>query len=186
MSLIKLRELVAPPPQPLEVGDLAEWPTVEQRLGLPLPSDYRDFILTYGTGKFANFYCVYNPFSISEWVNLHSSIERLCKIERELKRDWPNTVPYQIFPDRPGLLPWGCDDNGNYYYWVTEGVPDSWHVVSNEVRGEGYREYGRCMSGFFCDVLTGKIQALAGDYPQKEDRVFEPFDVRMPRSRRMQ
>jgi len=177
MSLLKLKELVAPPPRPFEAGSLAEWPAVEQKLGLSLPVEYRDFILTYGTGQFANFYLIYNPFSVSEWVNLHTCVERLCNTAREFKRDWPETIPYQIFPDRRGLLPWGGDDNGNYYYWLTEGPPDSWQVVSDEGRGEGFREYGRCMTDFLCEILTGKIQALAGEYPRNKDRVFRPFGV---------
>jgi len=177
MPLLELKKLVHPPLRPLEAGSLAEWPAVEQKLGLALPTDYRDFILTYGTGQFANFYMAFNPFSVSKWVNLHSSIERVWKAEREFKREWPQMVPYAIFPDCPGLLPWGRDDNGNEYYWFTEGEPDSWQVISNEGRGEGYREYGRCMTDFLCEILTGQIEALAGDYPSEEDRVFQPFDV---------
>jgi hypothetical protein len=171
----KIKELVPPPIRPFELGSLEQWQTVEQKLGLSLPSDYRDFVLTYGTRSFARFYTIYNPFSSSEWANLHICIERLCKIAREFKRDWPETVPYQIYPDRPGLLPWGGDDNGNYYYWVTDGPPDTWQVVSDEVRGEGFREYGRSMTDFLSEVLTGKIQALAGDYPRDEHRIFKPW-----------
>jgi SUKH superfamily protein len=177
VSLLQLKQLITPPPRPLEAGSLAEWSAVEQKLGLSLPVEYRDFILTYGTGQFANFYLIYNPFSVSEWVNLHACVERVCKMEREFKREWPEMVPYKIFPDGPGLLPWGSDDNGNYYYWLTEGPADSWQVVSNESRGEGFREYGRCMTDFLCGILTGEIEALAGDYPESKDRMFKPIDV---------
>jgi hypothetical protein len=177
MSLSQLKQLVAPPSRPLETGSLREWPSVEQKLGILLPIDYRDFILTYGTGHFANFYGIYNPFCVSEWMNLQACVERVCKSEREFKRNWPHLVPYNIFPERSGLLPWGADDNGNYYFWLTDGPADSWMVVSNEVRGEDFREYGRSMTDFLYGVLTGKIDALAGSYPQKEDCVFTPWDA---------
>lgn len=177
MSLSNLKELVAPPTQPIEAGSLNQWNTVEERLGLSLPSDYRDFILAYGTGQFARFYLVFNPFSISEWVNLFTCVKRLCNAESEIKRHWPDTVPYRIYPERPGLLPWGCDENGNYYFWLTAGPADTWQVISDEVRGEGFREYGRCMTDFLHDVLSGKTKALAGDFPQDDDRIFEPLDV---------
>jgi hypothetical protein len=177
MSLAQLKRLVPPPRQPREAGSLAEWPAVEQKLGIALPTDYRDFILTYGTGQFANFYNIYNPFSVSEWINLRACVERVCKAEREFKREWPDTVPYKIFPEQLGLLPWGGDDNGNYYFWLTDGPADSWMVVSNEERGEGFREYGRCMTDFLFEILTGKIDILAGDSLRDEDRVFTPWDV---------
>ena len=166
MSIHKLKSLVPPPTRLFEVGNIDQWQAVEQKLGLVLPADYRDFVFTYGTGLFAEFYRVYNPFAVDEWMNLSASIERDCGWVRETKRDSPSRVPYPIFPEPSGLLPWGNDENGNYYYWITSGSPDSWLVVSDELRGEGFREYGRCMTDFLCEVLTGKIEALAGDYPQ--------------------
>jgi hypothetical protein len=106
---------------------------------------------------------------------LHPSIQRTCAGIEEIKRAWPAHVPYAIYPSVPGLLPWGNDENGNDYYWLTNGSPDVWSVVSDEGRGEGFREYGCTMTEFLVSVLNGKIQALAGDYPTAEDRVFEPW-----------
>jgi hypothetical protein len=177
MSIGKLNALVPPPVRPSEAGSLEQWRVVEQRLGLALPSDYREFIFAYGTGRFAQFYRVYNPFSASEWMSLFPSVDRVCKAAREIKRDWPEDVPYPIYPERPGLLPWANDENGNDYYWLTDGPPDTWQVYSDEVRAEGFRQYGRCMTDFLCEVLTGKIQALAGDYPRDSHRVFETWSV---------
>jgi hypothetical protein len=84
-------------------------------------------------------------------------------------------VPYPIYPDQPGLLPWGNDENGNDYYWFTEGAPNTWRVLSDEGRGEGFREYGCTMTEFLTKVLLGEFKALAGDYPRHENRVFEPY-----------
>jgi len=178
MSLSQLKLLVRPPLRPFEMGSLEDWPAVEQKLGIALPAEYRDFILTYGTGRFASFYLVYNPFSVCKWLNLHQQVEQLCQQEREFKKEFPSAIPYKLFPDRPGLLPWAGDENGNYYYWLTEGPPDSWLVISQEGRGEGFREYGRCMTDFFCDVFTGKIDALCGEYPKPEHLVFKLIDSR--------
>ena len=175
MSIHQLKSLVPPPIRPFEVGSIEQWQAIEQNLGLVLPADYRDFVFTYGTGLFAQLYRVYNPFSTNDWMNLSTSIGRDCGWIRETKRDWPNRVPYPIFPESSGLLPWGNDENGNHYYWITSGSPDSWLVVSDELRGEGFREYGKCMTDFLCEVLTGKIEALAGDYPRDENLVFKPF-----------
>jgi hypothetical protein len=175
MSIERLIALVPPPARPFEVGSVEEWRMVEQKLGTPLPSDFRSFVLTYGSGLFAQFYRVYNPFAASEFTALAPSVERVCAAVRETKRDWPDSVPYRVYPDSPGLLPWGNDENGNDYYWLTEGPPDSWLVLSDEGRGEGFREYGRCMTDFLAEVLLGKIEALAGDYPRDENRVFEAW-----------
>lgn len=39
-----------PPSQPSETGSAEEWSSVEALLGLILPSDYKAYITTYGTG----------------------------------------------------------------------------------------------------------------------------------------
>jgi SMI1-KNR4 cell-wall len=175
MSIETLKKLVPPPPRPSEVGTIEEWQAVERQLGLVLPSDYRGFVFTYGSGLFAGFYRVYNPFAASKYSALYSSIERVCSGEREFKRDWPERVPYSIYPEQPGILPWGNDENGNNYYWLTDGSPDTWAVLSDEVRGEGFREYGCTMTEFLTNVLEYRCKALAGDYPTDKDRVFKAW-----------
>jgi hypothetical protein len=175
MPIEPLKKIVPPPAQPSEVGSLQQWQTVEHQLGLVLPADYRDFVFSYGSGLFAQFYRVYNPFASSEYTALHASVHRVCGAAREFKRDWPDRVPYPIYPDQPGLLPWGNDENGNDYYWFTEGAPDTWRVLSDEGRGEGFREYGCTMTEFLTKVLLGEFEALAGDYPRDENRVFEAW-----------
>jgi hypothetical protein len=177
MPIDRLTALVPVPARPSEVGTLDQWRSIERELGTPLPSDYREFVFNYGSGLFAQFYRVYNPFAKSEYTALLTSVKRISNAVREIKRDWPDQVPYKIHPEKPGLLPWGNDENGNDYYWLTDGPPDSWLVLSDEVRGEGFREYGRCMTDFLSDVLLGKIKALAGDFPTEEHRVFEAWKL---------
>src|ERR1043166_334357 len=175
MSVLKLKKLVPPPSRPFELGTIEQWTSVESKLGLSLPCDYRDFVLTYGTGLFAGFYIIYSPFTVIKAANLCAQIETVCQQDRDFKRDFPEAVPYQIYPERPGLLPWGGDENGNYYYWLTDGAPDSWKVISDEVRGDSFQEHGCCMTDFLYDVLTGKIEALAGDYPNDQYLHFESW-----------
>lgn len=38
-------------------------------------------------------------------------------------------MPYALFPEPGGLLVWGVTDNGDEFYWLTEGAPDDWTVV---------------------------------------------------------
>jgi hypothetical protein len=177
MPIEMLRQIVPPPDRPSEVGSADEWEVVERALGLGLPSDYRDFVFTYGSGLFARFYRIYNPFAVSKYTAFYPSVERVCAAARELKREWPREIPYPIYPEQPGLLPWGNDENGNNYYWLTDGAPDSWLILSDEVRGEGFKEHKCTMTEFLTKILLGELPALAGDYPSEEDRVFEAWPV---------
>jgi hypothetical protein len=174
MSIAHLKRLVRPPALPTDVGSLADWRLCEQRLGVILPSDYRDFIFTYGTGLFARFFRVYSPFANGA-MSLYSSVQDTCKWRRETKRDFPDRVPYPIYPERPGILPWGNDENGHDYYWLTRGKPDDWIVLADEVRGGGFSEHDCSMTEYLAGVLLGPIEPLAGDPFTEEDRTFKPF-----------
>jgi hypothetical protein len=179
MSIAELKKLVPPPAKPFEVGTLAQWRKLEERLGVKLPRDYREFVFAYGSGLFAGLYRVYNPFAASPYLALLPSVERVCGIEREGKsHSGEKYFPSPIYPEPGGLLPWGNDENGNDYYWRTEGPPTRWIVVQNNNRGEGLRVQPYSMTGFLVGILRRKIRALASGYPRKEDYRFEPWDTR--------
>ena len=172
MAIDGITSLIAPPPVPKQVGTVADWQVVERELGIVLPSDYRDFILSYGTGQLANLYSVWNPFRGSEFIE---QVRLVCRCEQEFQKQFPHRCPYAIHPQRPGFLPWGTDENGNYYGWLTEGPSDKWPVLSNNVRGHGYKLYRLTMTEYFAAVLRGEILPLASDYPCSDDLVFTPW-----------
>jgi hypothetical protein len=165
---------VPPPGKPVDVGSLEDWRAAERELGLALPSDYRDFIFTYGTGLFARFFRLYNPFATGA-MGLLPSVQETCEWRRRTKRDFPERVPYPIYPESPGILPWGNDENGHDYYWFTQGAPDQWTVLSDNVRGSGFAEHRCSLTEYLTGILLGRIKPLAADCFTEEDRVFKPF-----------
>src|SRR5947208_2488396 len=52
MTLEELMTIVVPPHHPRDAGDFAAWTAAEERLGTRLPTDFRDFVLRYGSGAF--------------------------------------------------------------------------------------------------------------------------------------
>ena len=175
MSLDKLRRLIPPPANPADVGTRTQWTAIEKDLGTQLPEDYKSFIDQYGSGEFAGFYVVYNPFSADPNGNLVDGFHRLSKQYAQDHEVDPDRYPFAFFPDKPGLIPWGHDTNGNYYFWLAEGDPETWVVVSDETRGDGFARYKMSFGKFLEGVLTKKIKPLAGNYPRKENFKFEPF-----------
>jgi hypothetical protein len=177
MSISELIKLVPPPPKPFEVGTLGQWREIEERLGVKLPRDYREFVFAYGSGLFAGLYRVYNPFAASEYIALLPQGKRVCDMNRECQRSSPERFPYPYYPEPGGLLPWGNDENGNDYYWLTEGLPTKWVVVQDNNRGEGIRVQPYSMTGFLVGILSRKIKPLASGYPRKSVFKFEPWDT---------
>ena len=48
---------------------------------------------------------------------------------RETKDDYPDEVPYPLFPDSGGLYPFGIDGNGNTFLWKTEANANKWAIT---------------------------------------------------------
>ena len=143
--------------------------------GGQLPTDYHEFVDAYGSGLFANFYRVNNPFSADEYLALVPASNSWAQMLREEKENDEDAVPFPIFPEAGGVLHWANDENGNTYYWQTVGLPDKWTVVQRQERGTGFKEHKYSMSGFLTGVLTKKIKALASGYPNKDSLMFAQY-----------
>ena len=57
-------------------------------------------------------------------------------------------VPYPVYPEPGGLLPWGGIRDGGYAFWLTgPGEPVGWPVVlASEKCGHWTGSAGRCAS----------------------------------------
>src|SRR5215216_123968 len=95
-SLNVLTTLMPPPPTPSEPPNEGGWQSVEARLGMELPEDYKQFITHYGTGAVDTFLWVLNPFSTNTHLNLFDEGRVKLEALRELRYE---TIPYPLYPD---------------------------------------------------------------------------------------
>ena len=84
MPIDDLLSVVSPPAHPIEAGNLLDWEIVENRLGLPLPRDFADFGIRYGSGFFLDpgrlKIDIANPFSSRYFEQMESD----CAFFREI------------------------------------------------------------------------------------------------------
>ena len=174
--LEKLIAIVPPPLQPVDAGTPEQWEAVEQELGTALPQDYKWLVNIYGVGWFANWICVYSPFSTSKlgfpliqpglwlWIGKVGTFPEYHH-------------PFPVFPTQGGLLPWGTDDNAGPFCWLTEGEPADWTIVNLDNHySEAYRQVSTNLTGLLAGWFSGEI---TGDwYPEDvfpmDRRVFTP------------
>jgi hypothetical protein len=142
------------------------WRSVEKELGLPLPSDYKRFIDTYGTGLICGkgmdfgYLGVWNYRDRSEASPLSQSISSVIR-EYEDARSKGYDSPCLFYPDSGGLLPFANTASGDYFNWTTSRSPDQWDVVFYHFdRAEMVSLKGHSFIQVFVDLLTHKSSLM--------------------------
>jgi uncharacterized protein (TIGR02996 family) len=163
--LAELRVAVPPPLAP--VRPRGRWAAVEKSLGLWLPADYKAFLDVYGVGMINHLIEIDHPFTCKGdlregWLNGRLSYQT----RREIAE-----VPYPIFPDAGGLLPFGSLGDFDVLGWLTAGLPHEWPFVYYSEEGCVQRE-GLSAVGFLLEAVTGR-SALLNQFGLNE--LFKPF-----------
>ncbi len=168
-ALESLRNLMAPPANPSDLPNEGGWPSVELRLGIKLPEDYKKFVACYGTGAVDNFLWVLNPFSQNENLNLIKQAKAQLDAQRQLSEEFGIKCPYALYPDENGLFPWAISDNGDVLYWLCKGPPSSWLIVVNESRGPRWREYKISTCQFLAALVARElvVDVFPEDFPSE-------------------
>src|SRR5262249_44977111 len=74
---------------------------------------------------------------------------------RKLRQTTEPDMPYPIFPEPGGVIPWGVTDNGDVCYWKTGlADPNTWTVVVNESRGPDWEHFKGTMTEFLSAVVS--------------------------------
>src|SRR5687767_8000180 len=107
MVIDPLLTILTPPKTPREAGTGRGWGDVARRIGEVLPGDYMKFIELFGTGAVGGWLTVLNPFAANGHENLLVAGFEFLAALREVKSAFPEEVPFPLFYEPRGLLPWG-------------------------------------------------------------------------------
>ncbi len=170
MVIDPLLTILKTPSTPLERGTTQGWGDVGRRIGEVLPGDYMKFIELYGTGTVAGWLTVLNPFAANGHQNLLVAGFEFLAALREVKRAFPDEVPFPLFYDPQGLLPWGISIDGDIFCWSTTGLSGNWTVVIIG-RHTGNEEFPMPMTQFLFEALSKKIEPRC--FPPDLEPAFE-------------
>ena len=134
-SLEHLISIVRPPTKPnaLSWNDW-RWVALFGHFGTRLPEDYVQFNIVYGDGYFES---ISHPRTANISIYGHVESFGLAKMAprrltelRLAKERRPKSVPYPLYWEPNGLLPWGRTTNGVDLCWSVQGeLVDNWGVV---------------------------------------------------------
>jgi hypothetical protein len=149
-----------------------------------LPSDWKALVEAYGYGTFADFFHLWSPFFTA--CTMMSQARGALDADRTLAASWKGAVPFPLFPESGGALPWGRSDNGDVAYWLTKGKPDAWTVaIWNARGGERFHLVKGGALAFLEGWLGGKqrIEVFPNDIDFRDGGRFAPcFDAWIERA----
>ncbi|CAN7367162.1 SMI1/KNR4 family protein [Paenibacillus sp. LjRoot153] len=165
----KIIEVLPPPNSPYNSGDEFQWGNFINTIGTNLPSDYKQFVINYGTGGIDSFLWILNPFVKDENINFLKKKKELSDAYLQSKLNFPMYFKHEVFPSNCGILPWGYTDNGDELYWLTVGEPDTWEIIVYTSRSSEYFSYPVSMSEFLYQVITKDLicGSFPDDFPKK-------------------
>ncbi len=158
MSVANLTVTITPPVSPTDTGPEELRQTVEKYLGIRLPQDFVDISTTYGSGMFADgqFWCL-NPYA--SWYR--SNVDQICDVLRTLKETEGNDfIPYDIFPEQGGLLPWGAEANGHGMFWLMQGSSDEWPIVLFNRDTNMFEKLEMSVSTFLVKIFSCELECI--------------------------
>ncbi len=178
MSIEALRTVLPPPATPHATGTPEEWTAIEARIGFTLPTDYKDYIATYGYGRIGGFLVPLNPF-FDAGGDFFARADSILATYRQLKADLdPTAIPYPLYPEDEGLFPWAYSFDGDAMFWRREGQPDDWPCVVAALEfNQAVVTYRETMTGLLTDWMAGTltIPGFPATAPNR-DRPFDTFD----------
>ena len=167
---------LSPPIDPLD-SDGSNQARNEAVLRIKFPDDYLEFGRVYGSGTILAGYSweVWSPFRLT-YPLIVMEFSRICNIFREAMEI--SDVPFGIFPEVGGVLPFANTSDGGWVCWRTQGDPNEWDVVDLQQYENGaYEILNLGFSEYFFAVLTRNIvlkrHANGDTWDPQKDLIFK-------------
>lgn len=149
-----------PPPELDFRPDFDDWLGVEKKLGLALPSEYKNIIELYGDYYWADFLYLLNPFSKNKYLNLFSQIEMILNAERQTRSEFPHYYPLPFYPETNGLLPFFITDNGDTGFWIANSQTKKWAILVKDARAPEFEVRFVTVATFLWQFISGRLQSV--------------------------
>ena len=179
----KLRAAVAPPPVIFAGGSMDMFVPIETSLNLRLPTDYKELCCSYGVGDWLRFLVHINPLAYATFEEYLSDVTAQLDGERSMRENFPEYMPFALYPEEGGLFFWGITDNGDRLYWLTKGDPDTWPIIVYESRGPRFCRFDLRCCEFLLEWVSGRlrVRVFPDDFDYDAVGAFHQFGVAAPK-----
>jgi hypothetical protein len=140
-----------------------DWQRAEAALGIRLPSDYKHYLSTYGSGRVDGFLDIFNPAATEQWENLLARLAEQRDVFADMQRG-SHPIRYDLFPASPGLLPIGQTDNGDMVFYLADGDAETWTIALLPARGRDVQVYPGSLSAFLVAAIRHQVEGFPAEF----------------------
>ena len=173
----ELRALLPPPAAGLS-AEPDQWGEIEGALGLPIPSDYKTFIRTWGPGVLAGEILFLADREAPGMPDLGRHALAVADAYRHSKENFPDKYAAPLLPDPGSLLSFGRDGNGDQFGWIVGSGPAEEWSAAILVHEDGVpTEFDGPFGAFIlalCRKELERLPAFYSDLDQFENRYEAP------------
>ncbi|MFL6140576.1 MAG: hypothetical protein ACJ72N_01740 [Labedaea sp.] len=129
----------------------------ERLLGLALPDDFKELLRVIPAGKYAGTVLVQPPTSTGHVGDLAYLYREVLKT---LRSPQGRSRKYAVYPELPGLLPWGKSFRAPaaYVFWLADqGDPNEWPVVLVDTAFTRWEQYDVGAVEFLIALVKGQL-----------------------------
>ena len=155
-----------------------DWEQVEQRLGAPVPQDYRELLDGGGGGLWLDFLRLFVPAPGPGFK--HVDLERSGLEFEQLQDMFEDEVvgpPDDLDPEAR-LLPWASTGSGVTLYWqVSPGADaDSYPIQVSDRNGDLWERYDQPTTDLLLGLVQGEVSSeLLNESWMNRDVLFQPY-----------
>ena len=152
-----------------------DWTEIEAYIASALPTDFKTFLDTYGTGVICDELVVFHPRGAGPLLERMRQIHERCGGSR---RRNPDFHPFPFHPEPGGLISWGYDYSGDeHFFWPCARDPDHWKIVTHS-HGTEPEVFDGPFTAFVLDFV-GQLRNLDPHHGLEPDELefLEPEDL---------
>lgn len=150
------------------------WGFIESKIEFVVPEDYKLICEIFGAGSFGwketdtHFLTLSSPLiAIENSIPIAVFPDNIYAVSnsfKELLNEFPENYPkLQFYPETMGLINWGHDSNGNYYFWNPKGLsdPQQWKIFIIKRDGR-FIDFNGNLVACLIDILTNQLVIASG------------------------
>jgi hypothetical protein len=182
-GLDELTALLPPPANPRITVAQAGWIEAFECIGTRLPGDFVETYKVYGDGAFVS---RSHPMSANLWLHggaappFRREVPERLSCLRLAKERRPKSVPFPLYWEPSGLLPWGRTSNESDLCWRVSGeLVDNWPVVVLRAGTGQHEAFEMSAIQFLARVIAGTITCslMPKGFPGAKGVEFKAFGI---------